>query len=86
MPQPRRRIALVADFGGDTAHEILFERAGVSGNLAPRGEAGKRPSGDAETGVAYAVRIRGGCDGGGKGALIQTEKSGTLGAGNDHRA
>lgn len=25
----------------------------------------------------------GGCDGGGKGALIQTEKSGTLGTGND---
>ena len=31
----------------------------------------------------YAVRIRGGCDGGGKGALVQTEKSGTLGTGND---
>ena len=26
---------------------------------------------------------RGGCDGGGKGALVQTEKSGTLGTGND---
>ena len=83
VPQSRRRIALVADFGGDTAHEILFERAGVSGGLAPLGEAGKRPSGDAEAGASYAVRIRGGCDGGGKGALIQTEKSGTLGTGND---
>lgn len=82
VPQRRRRIALVADFGGDTAHEILFERAGVSGDLAPRGEAGKRPSGNAEAGASYAVRIRGGCDGG-KGALIQTEKSGTLGTGND---
>lgn len=82
VPQRRRRIALVADFGGDTAHEILFERAGVSGDLAPRGEAGKRPSGNAEAGASYAVRIRGGCDGG-KGALIQTEKSGTLVTGND---
>lgn len=83
VPQRRRRIALVADFGGDTAHEILFERTGVSGNLTESGTARERPAGDAETGAAYAVRIRGGCDGGGKGALIQTEKSGTLGTGND---
>ena len=60
VPQRRRRIALVADFGGDTAHEILFERTCVSGDLAPRGEAGERPSGDAEAGASYAVRIRGG--------------------------
>lgn len=60
VPQRRRRIALVADFGGDTAHEILFERAGVSGDLTPCGEAGERPTGDAEAGAAYAVRIRGG--------------------------
>lgn len=83
VPQRRRRIALVADFGGDTAHEILFERAGVSGDLEPSGESGERPAGNAEAGASYAVRIRGGCDGGGKGALIQTEKSGTLGTGND---
>ncbi len=31
-PQRRRRIALVADFGGSTAPEILFEREGLSGN------------------------------------------------------
>ena len=55
VPQRRRRIALVADFGGDTAHEILFERAVVSGDLAPRGEAGERPSGNAEIGVNPAV-------------------------------
>ena len=55
VPQRRRRIALVADFGGDTAHEILFERAGVSGDLTPRGEAGERPSGNAEIGVNPAV-------------------------------
>lgn len=55
VPQRRRRIALVADFGGDTAHEILFERAGMSGNLEPRGEAGERPSGNAESGVNPAV-------------------------------
>lgn len=55
VPQRRRRIALVADFGGDTAHEILFERAGVSGDLEPRGEAGERPAGNAESGVNPAV-------------------------------
>lgn len=55
VPQRRRRIALVADFGGDTAHEILFERKGVSGDLEPRGEAGERPSGNAESGVNPAV-------------------------------
>lgn len=55
VPQRRRRIALVADFGGDTAHEILFERKSVSGDLEPRGEAGERPAGDAESGVNPAV-------------------------------
>lgn len=29
VPQRRRRIALVVDFGGDTAGEILFERQGL---------------------------------------------------------
>ena len=33
VPQRRRRIALVADFGGFTAPEILFEREGVSGHF-----------------------------------------------------
>ena len=33
VPQRRKRIALVADFGGQRAAEILFERTGVSGNL-----------------------------------------------------
>lgn len=83
VPQRRRRIALVADFGGDTAWEILFERKSVSGYPAESGAEGERPSADAESGAAYAVRIRGGCDGGGKGALVQTEKSGTIKAGND---
>ena len=32
VPQRRRRIALVADFGGDTAGEILFERKGLPWN------------------------------------------------------
>lgn len=83
VPQRRRRIALVADFGGDTAWEILFERKSVSGYPAEIGAAWEGPAAGAESGAAYAVRIRGGCDGGGKGALVQTEKSGTIKAGND---
>lgn len=83
VPQRRRRIALVADFGGDTAGEILFERRSVPGHPAESGAAGEGPAGEAEGGAACAVRIRGGCDGGGKGALVQREKSGTLGCGND---
>lgn len=83
VPQRRRRISVVTDFGGDTAGEILFERKSVSRHPAESGAAGEGPSTGAESGASYAVRIRGGCDGGGKGALVQTEKSGTLGTGND---
>lgn len=83
VPQRRRRISVVADFGGDTAGEILFERKSVSGYLAESGTARERLAGDAQDGSSYAVRIRGGCDGGGKGALVQEDKSGTLGIGND---
>lgn len=83
VPQRRRRIALVADFGGDTAWEISFERQSMSGYPAESGAEGERPSAGAESSASYAVRIRGGCEGGGKGALVQTEKSGTIKAGND---
>ena len=83
VPQRRRRISIVADFGGDTAGEISFERKSVSGNLAPCGAAGEGLAAETQGGASYAVRIRSGCDGGGKGALVQTEKSGTLGTGND---
>ena len=83
VPQRRRRIALVADFGGDTAWEISFEQQSMSGYPAESEAPGEGSAGDSENGAAYAVRIRGGCDGGGKGALVQAEKSGTIKAGND---
>lgn len=41
VPQRRRRIALVADFGGFTAPEILFERKGVFGDSPPGGTSWK---------------------------------------------
>lgn len=39
VPQRRRRIALVADFGGHAAPEILFVRESVCGNIAEGGAA-----------------------------------------------
>ena len=82
VPQRRRRIALVADFGGLSAGEILFVRKSVSGDTDEGKQAWKETAGDAGEGsggaVPYTVKIRSGCDGGGKGALIQTDKSATL--------
>ena len=119
VPQRRRRIALVADFGGQSASEILFVRKSVSGHFEPsesqREKATSNASGGTgaddregesavtfnwqaaagaglcvsdevvqplgctrQTAVAYTLKIRSGCEGGGKGALIQTEKSATL--------
>lgn len=48
VPQRRRRIALVADFGGDTAPEILFERESVSGDSQESGTAREGTAGNAE--------------------------------------
>lgn len=83
VPQRRRRIVLIADFGGLTAPEILFVRESLSGDTEPGGEKRKGFAGSSESGAAYAVRVRGGCDGGGKGALVQKDLSGTLGCNND---
>lgn len=77
VPQRRRRISVVADFGGQSAGEILFERQGLPGDIAESGASWEGPAEAAEAGASYAVRIRGGCDGGGKGALVQKDKSGT---------
>ena len=88
VPQRRKRIALVADFGGQRAAEILFERTSLSGNPDSCVKAWKEVAGLAANGTAgndrvvgqnaYTLKIRGGCAGGGKGALVQTEKVGTL--------
>jgi DNA (cytosine-5)-methyltransferase 1 len=48
VPQRRRRIYLVADFGGHTAPEILFEQESVSGYLETSGKAEERIATDAE--------------------------------------
>lgn len=51
VPQRRRRIALVADFGGTTAHEILFNTKGVYGHPETGREAGERSSERTERGT-----------------------------------
>ena len=86
VPQRRRRIALVADFGGHAAPEILFVRKSVCGDIAPGEAPGKRtPAGTKiSPGDAIAIRERAGrAGGGGKGPLIQVERSGTLACNND---
>lgn len=55
VPQRRRRISVVADFGGDTAGEILFERKSVSRHPAESGASGERLAEAAERGFNPAV-------------------------------
>lgn len=80
VPQRRRRIALVADFGGLTAPPILFECDSVQGNIEQSGETGQGTAADTETGASQAISFqeRAGCDGGGKGILIQHDRTGAL--------
>ena len=48
VPQRRRRIVLVADFGGESAPEILFERKGVPGDFEKSRKEKKGATGNAE--------------------------------------
>lgn len=65
VPQRRRRIALIADFGGKSAPEILFERESVCGYPPKSGETWKASSAalengsgisSAEHGLAYCIQ------------------------------
>ena len=55
VPQRRSRIALVADFGGHTAPEILFEREGVSGDSSTCRTPWEGTAGEAENCADTAV-------------------------------
>ena len=61
VPQRRRRIALVADFGGGSAPEILFERNGMRGDPAQSGAEGQGIVTDAAGGAGAAICIQGNC-------------------------
>ena len=85
VPQRRARIALVADFGGQSAPEILFERKGVQGDFGAGEEAGQGAAGGAgesAAGASISFVERMGKPGGGKGLLIRDEQAGTLDTGN----
>lgn len=83
VPQRRLRISLVLDLTGGRAGEILFEPESLRGHFAPGITPGQAVAGAVENGAgtadrAFTLKIRSGCEGGGKGALVQTEKSATL--------
>ena len=92
VPQRRKRISLVADFGGATAPEILFEREGLSRDIEESGTERKTAAGNSESGAGTAsvtLKDRGGAEfdskgrRAGKGFLIQNERSATLGVSQD---
>lgn len=121
VPQRRKRICVLADYGGHTAPEILFELLGetndsetykivtdireqskpeiqvvgksLSGNTEQGNEKGQGVTETVTDSVgeasSYTLKIRGGVDidshgkRAGKGALVQTELSGTLGVSQD---
>lgn len=79
VPQRRLRISLVLDLTGGRAGEILFEPESLRGHFAPgQATAGAVENGAGTADRAFTLKIRSGCEGGGKGALVQTEKSATL--------
>ena len=83
VPQRRLHISLILDLTGGRAGEILFEPESLRGHFAPGVTPGQATAGTVENGAgtadrAFTLKIRSGCEGGGKGALVQTEKSATL--------
>lgn len=80
VAQRRTRIALVADFGGLSAGEILFERKGMRwDNPQSKEQRESAAAGAARSpGEAISFQERAGKPGGGKGILIQDEHVGAL--------
>ena len=63
VPQRRRRIALVADFRGQTAPEVLFERKSLSRDHQQSGEEGQGTPETAQgcpSSANFTVKVRGG--------------------------
>ena len=92
VPQRRKRIALVADFGGLAAPEVLLERNCMPWDTEQSGETREGSAGTLEEGSgesSFTLKIRGGREidslgnKAGKGALVQEELSATLGVSQD---
>ena len=58
VPQRRKRIYLVADFGSERAGEILFKREGVRGDSSESGEAREGTADDASGGTGRSDRVK----------------------------
>jgi len=58
VPQRRKRIALVADFGGQSAPEILFERQGLSGNFEESREERQEATGAVGENIDKAISFQ----------------------------
>ena len=84
VPQRRKRIFLVADFGGECAGEILFEREGLSGHTAESGEAREEVTASVGDGIKATSRIN--CERGGISGTVSSKwAKGTGGpAGDEH--
>jgi DNA (cytosine-5)-methyltransferase 1 len=98
VPQRRRRVFIVASRGNHRRPvEILFESDSSSGYLEESGKKGKRFTAETERSLdgnsgesinqisskATLLRMRGGKEGDGKGALVSEDKSLTIATGND---
>lgn len=81
-PQRRRRISLVADFGGMCAPEVSFVRKSLSGHQEPGEPAGEEAAAAPGAGPGECDRV-GKRGGGGKGPLIQEDVSATISCNND---
>ena len=66
VPQRRKRISLIADFGGQSAPEILFERKSLQRDTDESEKTGKETAGAVGTGsdTAISFQERAGCEGG----------------------
>lgn len=84
-PQRRRRLSLVADFGGQSAPEILFDRESLSRDIQPRNEGQEELAANVGMGLDKPIAIfeRAGKDGGEKGILTQVDRTMTLSASNN---
>ena len=74
VPQRRRRIALVADFGGQRAGEILFKPQSLSGDIAQSRTQEERAAGSIETSIDSTICLQGN-------SIDRTEHSGCCGKG-----
>ena len=81
VPQRRKRIALVADFGGLAACEICFERESLRWDSSESGEEGQTVATNAERSIGTASRCYGVVSKGNGDAFVSEEKHTSLATG-----